>query len=340
MAQTWQKVLPDGDTHVLNDNVESRLNEETLRSNFEGESPPSDPVYGQTWIRKSTATKYTYTETGTDYAGGWTESIKLGDTGRDLILARGSTPSLSSRLGVTLNNDGSLKQGRFSGGTCGDATFGAGEPLVDYFTGGKAGQALGAITYVDTSMGNIPNGYVKFDSNGRFQILHDPVADLDVPGKKYMNDAIATAVANISLPSNVEVTTNKNIAGGYAGVGADGKIPLNLFSTSITATDKYDYLTFEGNTTSTTAWWNGDQGVIVDRTVYIPNDLIGRLFLMQVSIKAPSSWANGAWLPVLYPIIQPLPDAGYYRMGGNYMGAQGFGTGLFYRITLMLLKNE
>lgn len=144
------------------------------------------------------------------------------------------------------------------------------------------------------------------------------------------------ALNNEKLGKNeAAVSANKlSSARTINGVSFDGTEDITLSDNN----DIYEYMTLEGNTTGTTAWWSSEEGVIVDRTIQISNNFLGRLQDMQVFIAAPTSFANGAWLPVTYPIIQPLGND-YYRVGGNYKGAQGLGTGLFYRITFRLLKN-
>lgn len=216
----------------------------------------------------------------------------------------------------------------FNGGTCGDAAFSpGGQPAENYVTGGTCGDSGNFPSYIMTTEIGQPNGVAGLDGSGFFN-PKTPTGGTHAVNKSYVD----AAVANAAPVDGVELKANKDTANGYLGANGAGLLPYSKLD------DKFEYLTFEGNTTSTTAWWNGASGVIVDRTVYVTNDLIGRLVNMQVSFKAPSSFASGAWLPVPYPIVQPLGND-YYRIGGNYIGAQDFGTGLFYRITLQLLKN-
>ena len=215
----------------------------------------------------------------------------------------------------------------FDGGACGDTAFTSGVPAGEYVDGGVCGETGSFPSYIQSTEKNVANGVAGLDSNGFFN-PKTPTSSTNAVTKAYVD----VAVANAAPADGAELIAHKDQANGYLGANSAGLLPYAKLD------DKFEYLTFEGNTTSTVAWWNSVEGVVVDRTVYIPNDFLGRLVNIQVSIKAPSSFVNGAWLPITTSIIQPLGND-YWRMGGNYVGAQGLGTGLFYRITIKMLKN-
>ena len=150
-------------------------------------------------------------------------------------------------------------------------------------------------------------------------------------GLSYTHGTVTQEIPDLTA---YEQKANRDVANGYPTLNSSGQLSYSKLD------DKFEYLTLEGTTSSTTAWWNSNElGVIVDRTINIPNNFLGRLVDLQVFIAAPSSWANGMWMGVPYPVAQPIGND-YYRIGGNYKGAQDFGTGLFYRINIKMLKNE
>jgi hypothetical protein len=108
MSQIWDSTIPATNVNILEDNIHSRQNEESLRSNFDGDTAPSNPSVGQTWHKTSNNIEYTYTGTGSFY-GGWEESGNLSTTGKDVIAAKGTKASLKERLDVALNDNGTLK---------------------------------------------------------------------------------------------------------------------------------------------------------------------------------------------------------------------------------------
>lgn len=87
---------------VYCENMQS--NEDVLRSNFSGTEFPKDPVIGQHCFREDVDIEYIYT------ANGWVEvGGAQGELIKELNGARGTHDSLTSRLDVSLNPDGTLK---------------------------------------------------------------------------------------------------------------------------------------------------------------------------------------------------------------------------------------
>ena len=103
MAQTYTADVPDGTTNILQDNINGRNNENTLRSNFSGTAFPDTPVAGQHCYRTDTGIEYIYDGTA------WVEVAAANTLGLDVAAARGTLNNLSSRLNVSINPDGTLK---------------------------------------------------------------------------------------------------------------------------------------------------------------------------------------------------------------------------------------
>jgi hypothetical protein len=103
MAQTYIADVPDGTTNILQDNINGRNNENTLRSNFSGTAFPDTPVAGQHCYRTDTGIEYIYDGTA------WIEVAATNTLGLDVAAAKGTLSNLSSRLNVSINPDGTLK---------------------------------------------------------------------------------------------------------------------------------------------------------------------------------------------------------------------------------------
>lgn len=103
MAQTYTADVPDGTTNILQDNINGRNNENTLRSNFSGTAFPDTPVAGQHCYRTDTGIEYIYDGTA------WIEVAATNTLGLDVAAAKGTLRNLSSRLNVSINPDGTLK---------------------------------------------------------------------------------------------------------------------------------------------------------------------------------------------------------------------------------------
>lgn len=103
MAQTYISDVPDGTTNILQDNINGRNNENTLRSNFSGTAFPDTPVAGQHCYRTDTGIEYIYDGTA------WIEVAATNTLGLDVAAAKGTLRNLSSRLNVSINPDGTLK---------------------------------------------------------------------------------------------------------------------------------------------------------------------------------------------------------------------------------------
>lgn len=105
MSQVFRATPPDATTNILQDNIDQINNDESLRSLFSGTSFPTSPapVIGQPCYRTDEKLLYIYT------AGGWVEASQIGSIPNEVKVARGIQNSLNSRLSVSLNEDGSLK---------------------------------------------------------------------------------------------------------------------------------------------------------------------------------------------------------------------------------------
>ena len=103
MAQTYTADVPDGTTNILQDNINGRNNENTLRSSFSGTAFPDTPVAGQHCYRTDIGIEYIYDGTA------WVEVAATNTLGLDVAAAKGTLSNLSSRLNVSINPDGTLK---------------------------------------------------------------------------------------------------------------------------------------------------------------------------------------------------------------------------------------
>ncbi|WP_286952813.1 MULTISPECIES: hypothetical protein [Aminobacterium] len=103
MAQTYISDVPDGTTNILQDNINGRNNENTLRSSFSGTAFPDTPVAGQHCYRTDTGIEHIYDGTA------WIEVAATNTLGLDVAAAKGTLSNLSSRLNVSINPDGTLK---------------------------------------------------------------------------------------------------------------------------------------------------------------------------------------------------------------------------------------
>ena len=105
MSQVYRATPPDATTNILQDNIDQINNDEALRSLFSGTSFPTSPapVIGQPCYRTDEKLLYIYT------ADGWVEASQIGSIPNEVKVARGIQNSLNSRLSVSLNEDGSLK---------------------------------------------------------------------------------------------------------------------------------------------------------------------------------------------------------------------------------------
>ena len=101
--QTYISDVPDGTTNILQDNINGRNNENTLRSSFSGTVFPDTPVAGQHCYRTDTGIEYIYD------GSTWVEVAATNTLGLDVAAAKGTLSNLSSRLNVSINPDGTLK---------------------------------------------------------------------------------------------------------------------------------------------------------------------------------------------------------------------------------------
>ena len=108
MSQEFNSAIPTSITNIFEDNKASRVNENTLRSNFSGSTPPENPVFGQKWVDSASKVEYIFTGVGT-YSGGWEEVGARNSAAKDVLASKGSLDSLEDRLNVSLKPDGTLK---------------------------------------------------------------------------------------------------------------------------------------------------------------------------------------------------------------------------------------
>ncbi len=105
MAQEYNAILPSGSTNILQDNIDSRKNDEALRSGFSGSAFPTSPIpiAGQRCYREDLKKEYIFN------GEGWVEVASSGAIAQEVTLARGTHTKLQDRLGVSINPDGTLK---------------------------------------------------------------------------------------------------------------------------------------------------------------------------------------------------------------------------------------
>ena len=142
MAQTYTADVPDGTTNILQDNINGRNNENTLRSSFSGTVFPDTPVAGQHCYRTDTGIEYIYD------GATWVEVAATNTLGLDVTAARGALSNLSSRLNVSINPDGTLKDpttanvdefkvSNLTPTFVDDTTFSVPDDLTGIFTAGR-----------------------------------------------------------------------------------------------------------------------------------------------------------------------------------------------------------
>ena len=103
MAQDFVSAIPDGSTNIFAEAVKNASNMNTLLSNFSGSVFPSTPVAGQLCYRTDEKKEYIYNGTA------WVEVGSNGTLGKDVSRSKGQLASLTDRLSVSMNLDGTLK---------------------------------------------------------------------------------------------------------------------------------------------------------------------------------------------------------------------------------------
>lgn len=234
MAQEYNEILPSGSTNILQDNIDSRKNDETLRSGFSGSAFPISPVpvAGQRCYREDLKKEYIFN------GGNWVEVGSSGTIAQEVTLARGTHTELQDRLGVSMNPDGTLKT---------PATANVDEFKVSGLEP----------TYVSTNSFSVPGDMrAIFTENRRLKITQGAETIYPaVVSSSYDNEADKTTIVidNITitneiaavdfsmvqngLPANLDAATlngkadtafqevsQKDQPGGYAGLDANGKI--------------------------------------------------------------------------------------------------------------------
>lgn len=234
MAQEYNEILPGGSTNILQDNIDSRKNDEALRSGFSGSAFPTSPVpvAGQRCYREDLKKEYIFN--GED----WVEVASSGAIAQEVTLARGTHTKLQDRLGVSMNPDGTLKT---------PATANVDEFKVSGFTP----------TYISTNSFSVPGDMrAIFTENRRLKITqgtetiypavvsssYDDGTDkttIVINGITITTEitAVDFSMVQMGWPANLDAGTlngksdtafqevaEKNQPGGYAGLDANGKI--------------------------------------------------------------------------------------------------------------------
>ena len=235
MAQEYNEILPSGSTNILQDNIDSRKNDEALRSGFSGSAFPTSPVpvAGQRCYREDLKKEYIFN------GEGWVEVASSGAIAQEVTLARGTHTELQDRLSVSINPDGTLKT---------PATANVDEFKVSGLEP----------TYVSTNSFSVP-GDVRaiFTENRRLKITqgaetvypavvsasYDDVSDkttIVIDNTTITNEiaAIDFSMVQMGLPANLDAGTlngksdtafqavaEKDQPGGYAGLDTGGLLP-------------------------------------------------------------------------------------------------------------------
>lgn len=222
MAQEYNAILPSGSTNILQDNIDSRKNDEALRSGFSGPAFPTSPapVAGQRCYREDLKKEYIFN------GEGWVEVASSGAIAQEVTLARGTHTELQDRLSVSINPDGTLKT---------PATANVDEFKVSGLEP----------TYVSTNSFSVP-GDVRaiFTENRRLKITqgtetiypavvsasYDDVTDkttIVIDNITITNEitAVDYSLVQYGLPANLQEVSEKNQPGGYAGLDAEGLLP-------------------------------------------------------------------------------------------------------------------
>ncbi len=243
MAQEYNEILPGGSTNILQDNIDSRKNDEALRSGFSGSAFPTSPapVAGQRCYREDLKKEYIFN------GESWVEVASSGAIAQEVTLARGTHTKLQDRLGVSMNPDGTLKA---------PATAN-----VDEF------KVSGLIpTYISTNSFSVPGDMrAIFTENRRLKITqgveaiypavvsasYDDVSDKTtiVIDNITITNEIATvdySLVQYGLPANLDAGTlngksdtafqevaEKDQPGGYVGLDNDGALNSKIRSTSL-----------------------------------------------------------------------------------------------------------
>ena len=235
MAQEYNEILPSGSTNILQDNIDSRKNDEALRSGFSGSAFPTSPIpiAGQRCYREDLKKEYIFN------GESWVEVASSGAIAQEVALARGTHAELQDRLSVSMNPDGTLKT---------PATANVDEFKVSGLEP----------TYVSTNSFSVP-GDVRaiFTENRRLKITqgaetvypavvsasYDDVADkttivIDNITITTEMTAVDFSMVQSGLPANLNAATlngkadtnfqevsQKDQPGGYAGLDTEGLLP-------------------------------------------------------------------------------------------------------------------
>lgn len=327
MAQEYNEILPGGSTNILQDNIDSRKNDEALRSGFSGSAFPTSPVpvAGQRCYREDLKKEYIFN------GESWVEVASSGAIAQEVTLARGTHTKLQDRLGVSMNPDGTLKT---------PATANVDEFKVSGLTP----------TYISTNSFSVPGDMrAIFTENRRLKITqgaetiytavvsasYDDVSDKTtiVTDNITITNEIAAvdySLVQYGLPANLDAGTlngksdtafqevaEKDQPGGYAGLDNNGALNSKIKSTSLldfnTATIGGFY--YWGSTTlNAPVLGIGGTALVIDRDYYssitqiaIPWSLT-HLYIRRSENTSNTEWSD--WESITVKILGTVSQVG------------------------------
>lgn len=213
MAQTYTADVPDGTTNILQDNINGRNNENTLRSSFSGTVFPDTPVAGQHCYRTDTGIEYIYDGTA------WIEVAATNTLGLDVAAAKGTLSNLSSRLNVSINPDGTLKDPTTANvdefkvsnvtPTYVDATtFSVPDDLTGIFTAGRIlkitdGAEIKYLSVVSSAFDTVTNVVIDGTITASISAVDYSLAQYGLPKASETVKGVVKVGANINVTDGV-----------------------------------------------------------------------------------------------------------------------------------------
>ena len=281
MAQTYTADVPDGTTNILQDNINGRNNENTLRSSFSGTAFPDTPVAGQHCYRTDTGIEYIYD------GATWVEIAATNTLGLDVAAARGALNNLSSRLNVSINPDGTLKDPTtanvdefkvsnvtptFVDGT----TFSVPDDLTGIFTAGRIvkitdGAEIKYISVVSSAFDTVTNVVIDGTITASITAVDYSLAQYGLPL------ASETVKGIIELATSAEVLAGEDTERGITPatltakilgtVSQVGGVPTGAVIES-GSNSNGEYVKFADGTMICTGYYTGALTVVADGAVY------------------------------------------------------------------------
>lgn len=213
MAQTYVSDVPDGTTNILQDNINGRNNENTLRSSFSGTLFPDTPVAGQHCYRTDTGIEYIYD------GATWVEVAATNTLGLDVAAAKGTLNNLSSRLNVSINPDGTLKDPTTANvdefkvsnltPTYVDATtFSVPDDLTGIFTEGRIlkitdGAEIKYLSVVSSTFDTVTNVLIDGTITASISAVDYSLAQYGLPSASATVKGVVKVGSNISVAEGV-----------------------------------------------------------------------------------------------------------------------------------------